>query len=159
MLGIVQGCLGTSVHSGSPPLRGYHQEWTDSKPKVFPGNSIVALVLFSVTLGALGQLCMKQGMSEIGAVTLRLSEVLPILGRLLQGAFVPLGILLYAVSMISWLVVLSRVELSYAYPMISLGYVAVVLLSYLVLHEPLSAAKLVGVGVICIGVLILSRHS
>ena len=119
----------------------------------------MALVLFSVTLGALGQLCMKQGMSEIGVVTLWLSEVLPILGRLLQGAFVPLGILLYAVSMISWLVVLSRVELSYAYPMISLGYVAVVLLSYLVLHEPLSAAKLVGVGVICIGVLILSRHS
>jgi len=115
-----------------------------------PGTTIA----ISILLGVFGQLALKKGMSVFGAVE-KLSPG-TIIGMVTQ-PFVVAGLFLYAVSAVMWLVVLSKVELSTAYPMLSLGYVLVVLLSWLFFREGLSATKALGVLLICVGVALIGR--
>jgi len=115
------------------------------------------LILVSVILAVLGQLSMKQGMLKVGYVPLELAKFGSSFSRIITTPFVLLGLFLYGVSTMFWLVVLSRVELSYAYPMISIGYVLVVFLSWLLLHEHISSSKIFGILLICSGVLLISR--
>jgi len=119
--------------------------------------STFLLILFSVSPGAAGQIAMKRGMSLVGFVPLSsLKEILS-LCRVFGNPFVMLGLSLYGISAVSWLVVLSRADLSYVYPMISISYILVVFLSRLILHEPLSLNKLMGSLIICLGIWVLSR--
>ncbi|MBE3577838.1 MAG: EamA family transporter [Limnochordales bacterium] len=115
-----------------------------------PGTAIA----ISILLGAFGQLSLKKGITVFGSVD-KLSPGCII--SMLTQPFVAAGLLLYAVSAVLWLVVLSRVELSTAYPMLSLGYVLVVLLSWLFFRESLSLIKVLGVLLICAGVALIGR--
>ena len=117
--------------------------------------STFLLILFSVTLGAIGQIALKKGISLVDFTFLNVSKAIISLEEAFKNPFIILGFSLYGISAVSWLVVLSRVELSYAYPMISISYILVVLLSRLILHEPLSFSKLVGTLIICLGIWIL----
>ena len=94
------------------------------------------LLLFSITLGSFGQICMKLGIAgeRIEMVYSPIQTVLNILAFMIR-PYVLLGLCLYVVSTFSWLLVLSRVRLSVAYPMISMSYVLVVILSAAILHE------------------------
>jgi len=76
---------------------------------------------------------------------------------MLTEVFVLLGIFLYLISTIFWLAALSRVDLSYAYPMISIGYVLVLVLSWAIFNERLAFIRIAGVILICFGVLLVSR--
>ena len=118
-----------------------------------------ALILLCVCLGAVGQIALKQGMLNIGHLELRFPMMLLTFSRVLVNPLVVVGLGLYGLSALLWLVVLSRVELSYAYPMISLNYVLVIGLSWAIFHERLSWSKLLGTLMICLGVRVLSRHS
>ncbi len=115
------------------------------------------LILVSVLLGAVGQLSMKKGMSYLGPISLNLSTLFVNLTRMLTSPFVLLGLFLYAISAVLWLAVLSRVQLSYAYPMISIGYVLVLMLSWIFLNERLAYLRILGVLLICCGVFLISR--
>ncbi len=115
------------------------------------------LILGAVFLGVLGQLSMKHGMSHVVLRTGAAAELVTSLARALIQPFVTAGVALYAVSALVWLVVLSRVELSFAYPMVSVGYIAVVILSRLIFHEQVSAVRVLGTLVICFGVVLISR--
>jgi multidrug transporter EmrE-like cation transporter len=111
------------------------------------------LALASIGLSAVAQLLMKIGMTAVrsGAVSGG--------GSLLVAAFlsphVLAGLAAYGISAILWLLVLSRLPLSLAYPLVSLGFIAVVILSALILHEPVSAIRMAAVALIVCGVLIL----
>lgn len=111
------------------------------------------LVVFSVSMGVAGQLLMKQGM--VAHPNLRL-EVTAIARVLLQ-PYVIAGFACYAIASLSWLVVLSRAPLSVAYPMLSLGYAAVAVLSWQLFGEALTGGKLAGIIAILIGIILLSR--
>jgi multidrug transporter EmrE-like cation transporter len=116
-----------------------------------------SLIVTSILLGAFGQLSMKKGMAELGAMSVGLSTLTGNIVKILSSPFVLLGLFLYVVSTFFWLAVLSRVELSYAYPMISVGYVVVFILSWLLLQERLPLIRIIGLALICIGVLVVSR--
>jgi drug/metabolite transporter (DMT)-like permease len=79
------------------------------------------------------------------------------LGSAVSNYYVLLGFLLYFISAISWLIILSRVNLSIAYPMISVGYIVIVLVSKYVLHEEVTALAIVGTLLICFGVFLILR--
>lgn len=115
------------------------------------------LIFTSVLLGALGQVSMKKGMMYLGSISLKFSTLFPSLARMLTSPFVLLGIFLYAVSTIFWLTVLSRVDLSYAYPMISISYVLVLILSWVFFNERLAFMRILGILLICGGVFVISR--
>jgi len=96
-------------------------------------------------------------MTKKGEILISAEEILPILVSILTRPFVLLGLFFYAVSTIFWLIVLSRVELSYAYPMLSLGYVLVVFFSWILWREQISSLRILSLLLICGGVILLSR--
>jgi multidrug transporter EmrE-like cation transporter len=115
------------------------------------------LILTCVTLGVCGQLLLKHGMSANPDRVDQIAEVIP---RLLRAAVNPVvlgGFLLYGVSAALWLIVLTRADLSYAYPLLSMGYVLVVLLSRVLFHETVTPVRFLGTLVICLGVFLISR--
>lgn len=113
------------------------------------------LLAISISLAIAGQLLMKQGMMIFGKFPVR-----ELLGRLMPIVFQPyvfIGLACFAVSSIFWLVVLSRIELSFAYPMVSVAYVVVALFSYFIFKENVSLIRWIGILIICLGVYLVSR--
>ena len=115
------------------------------------------LIVICVVLGICGQLLLKQGMSSDPDRVDRVDEVLPRLMKAAMNPVVIAGFLFYAVSAALWLIVLTRNELSYAYPLLSMGYIAVVVLSRVFFHESVTATRFLGTLVIAVGVWLISR--
>lgn len=114
----------------------------------------LVLILGAVCLGVVGQLLMKSGMNRVGTID---HWGLPTLIRVFSCPYVLLGFASYGLSSLAYLMALSRLELSVAYPMIGLGYVLVVLLSALLLRESVSAVRWLGVLLIVAGVWLVGR--
>jgi multidrug transporter EmrE-like cation transporter len=114
------------------------------------------LILTCVCLGVIGQFLLKHGMSS-GDVVDEVAEVMPRLIRAATNPVVILGFACYGISAALWLIVLTRADLSYAYPMLAMGYILVVLLSRVILHESVSPARFLGTLVVAFGVWLISR--
>jgi drug/metabolite transporter (DMT)-like permease len=117
------------------------------------------LLLFNLILGSFGQLCLKEGLPR--DLTKNSTSLLDTLTRVLHAMMNPyvlLGLGLYVLSVFTWILLLSKVRLSVAYPMISISYFFVVALSVLILHEHVhwvyaaSGLALISAGVTFIGV-------
>ena len=120
------------------------------------GRSIL-LVVVSVVIGLAGQLSLKLGMNQLGQLDLSsVAIVVRTFVRVLTTPLVIAGLACYAVSAMVWLVVLSRVDLNYAYPFLALMYVLIPLASKFVLHEQVPARRWLGVAVVVIGVVLVS---
>ena len=110
-------------------------------------QQVIPLVLMAVTLGACGQLSLKQGMTSYGSV----NSLLRLLGAFTEWR-VLLGFALYGVGSLLWLKILSMANVSYAYPFLALSYIVVVLLGWRLLGEQVTLLSVAGLGLICIGV-------
>ncbi|MHB8896369.1 MAG: EamA family transporter [Candidatus Geothermincolia bacterium] len=124
----------------------------------------VALLVISIGLAVTGQLAMKSGMNKVthdGKTPLEFKEFghpLTLVKRVVKdGPWAIVGIILYAVSAVFWLVVLSRVALSVAYPIVAVGYVFVVFYSRFVFKEPVKAVAWVGLALIVVGVALTAQ--
>jgi drug/metabolite transporter (DMT)-like permease len=114
-------------------------------------------VLISGVLGVTGQLVIKRGLVALGSQALRPDGVLGFLASLALNPMIVGGLAIYVLGTLFWLVALSRLDLSYAYPFASLNYVLVLLASWFVLGELPSATRLAGVALICLGVCAIAR--
>ena len=119
----------------------------------------VALTLSSVLLGVVGQLLLKAGMGRVGPLRLGGTSAVAVARRMFSVPQVWGGLSLYGVAMLFWLAALSRLELSYVYPFLSLSYVLIVLAARLFLREAVSPTRVVGVAAICLGVFLIARGS
>ncbi len=115
------------------------------------------LILFSVSLAVSGQIFLKKGMMDVGEIHLSLSTPVFLIKKIFSDFKLFLGFALFGISSFVWLVVLSKVALSLAYPMVSMGYVLTVLLSWQLLGETVSPLRWIALGVICSGVVLLAR--
>ncbi len=115
------------------------------------------LALISVALNAAAQLALKQGTRSIGMTAGSVSTGGAVLWRALFSAWIWVGLVSYVLSVALWILVLSRVQVSYAYPIVSLGYVMAAAAAWFLWREDLSAQRVVGIGVICLGVLLVAR--
>ena len=115
------------------------------------------MILLGVLLNAAAQLALKAGMNRIGHFDFALANALPIGWQVSTNPFVALGLVCYVVSVGVWLLVLSRVEVSLAYPMLSIGYVVNALIAWCFMGEALTATKIAGIATICFGVWLLAR--
>jgi drug/metabolite transporter (DMT)-like permease len=115
------------------------------------------LILFvSVAFAFGGQLMLKAAMNEIGRIGAQeLGSLGGTLGRAAREPRLWTGLMLFAVSALFWLVVLSRVPLSVAYPSVGMSYVFVVLFSRLWLHEHVPPLRWVGAGIVVVGIVIV----
>jgi drug/metabolite transporter (DMT)-like permease len=118
---------------------------------------VLSLILVDVALNVTGQLSLKYGMSKFGNFTLSLATLPPVFMKAATNLHVLLGLLCYGLGFMVWLIVLSKAEVSYAYPMISLGYVFTAILARMLLGEAVSATRMAGILITCLGVFIIAR--
>ena len=117
----------------------------------------IVYIMISVLAGAVGQIMLKKGMSSMGPLTFAFSELASMLWRIGTNLFVVGGLAIYVSGTVFWLMALSRVDLSYAYPFASLSYVVMLVASWLLFHEDISGMRLLGTLVIGLGVFLISR--
>ena len=117
----------------------------------------IPLILFTVLTNAAAQILLKKGMLVLGSFQFTMSSIGSVGPRLVLNPFVILGLLTFVVSMSSHMLVLSRVELSFAYPFLSLAYVVVAIYAYIVFNEDLNLYRIGGIALICLGTILISR--
>jgi drug/metabolite transporter (DMT)-like permease len=115
----------------------------------------VLLVLCSVAPAVAGQLLLKFAIARL-ALNMDTAGPVGYYVKLFTTPLVLLGFLMYGFSSLIWLFILSKLPLSLAYPLVSMGYVLVVFFSWLLLHEHVSSTRILGVVVICLGVTLLA---
>ncbi len=120
-------------------------------------NRYLPLILAGVLLNALAQLTLKQGMRSIGHFGFSLENLLKMALTIGLNPFVLAGLACYVISVVIWLLVLSRVEVSYAYPLLSVGYIVTALAGWLLFDEAMDLTRWSGIGVICYGVWLITR--
>lgn len=125
--------------------------------KLSLGSSIL-LILFSIFIAVAGQILLKIGVNRIGIVDFSGLEALKqLFFGVIKSPLVISGLFLYVISAAIWLVVLSAVDLSFAYPFIGLTYVMVLILSRFILKEDVNLIRWAGALIITIGVIVISR--
>lgn len=118
---------------------------------------VLGLILLDVALNVAGQLSLKFGMSKMGNFSLTLPALSSVFFRAATNPFVVLGLFCYGLGFMVWLIVLAKAEVSYAYPMISLGYVFTAVLAWQLFGENVTAFRMVGILVTCLGVFLIAR--
>ncbi|MHB8068270.1 MAG: EamA family transporter [Desulfobaccales bacterium] len=118
---------------------------------------VLALIFVDVILNVIGQLSLKYGMSQFGNFSLSLSTLPPVFLKAATNPNVLLGLVCYGLGFLVWLIVLSKAEVSYAYPLISLGYVFTAILARLMFGEAVSFTRMAGILVTCLGVFLIAR--
>ena len=115
------------------------------------------MILIGVLLNAAAQLFLKAGTNAIGALNFSRGELLK---TFLQVALQPniiAGLGCYILSVSIWIVALSRVPVSIAYPMLSIGYIVNAAAAYYLFGELISFQKIIGITIIIIGVILVGR--
>lgn len=115
------------------------------------------MILTPVTIGVIAQLLFKQGMMQMGEINMMSKGIFLQYFKIFTNPWVFFGLCMYFLSTVFWLYLISKVPLSFAYPMLSLGYVFVALASWLMYKEPISLVNWAGIFVIMLGVVLISQ--
>lgn len=116
-----------------------------------------SLVLCGVLLNAAAQLLLKAGTNAVGAFEFSRENILPVGWKLASEPHIMTGLACYVVSVVVWIMALSRAEVSIAYPMLSIGYVVNAIAAWYLFGEAMTMMRLGGIGFIIIGVFIVAR--
>jgi multidrug transporter EmrE-like cation transporter len=119
--------------------------------------SYFPLIMLGVLLNAAAQLFLKEGMRRIGHFEFVWANILPITIQVAGNLYVASGLLCYIISVVVWLLVLSRVEVSFAYPLLSVGYIVNAVAGYYLFQENLSLTRISGIMIICVGVYFVTK--
>ncbi|MBP3346219.1 MAG: EamA family transporter [Alphaproteobacteria bacterium] len=117
----------------------------------------ILLILSSVTLNALAQLFIRQGMIVRGKFAFGFEQVFSLVFGIFTNIYLLAGMFSYGISILLWMAVLSKVNVSLAYPFLSIGYIITAVLAYFIFNEPLTWQKIIGILIICVGVFVLSQ--
>jgi multidrug transporter EmrE-like cation transporter len=117
----------------------------------------LALILTGVLLNAAAQLLLKAGSRAIAGIEISAGNAWTLLERVAINPPIIGGLACYAISVVVWILALARVDVSVAYPMLSVGYVVNAVGAWLLFGESLGAARIAGIGVIIVGVWLVAR--
>ena len=118
-----------------------------------------AFLLTGVLLNAAAQLFLKAGTNATGVITLTADNWFGTLVKLATVPPIVAGIACYAVSVVVWILGLSRVPVSVAYPMLSLGYVVNAVAAQALFGEAVTLQRWIGIGFIVLGVWLVARSA
>lgn len=114
-------------------------------------------ILFTVMTNAAAQLMLKFGMMNLGPISFTADTAILRIFQIVFNPWVFAGLFTFVISMASHLYVLSKVDISFAYPFLSLAYVAVAIFAWLVFKEELGAFKIAGIALICVGTVLIAQ--
>lgn len=115
------------------------------------------MILSGVLLNAGAQLMLKAGTRVIGVIGATETGLVNTLTAVVLQPYIIAGLGCYVLSVGIWIVALSRVDVSIAYPMLSIGYVVNAFAAWWLFGETLTVMRLIGIGIILVGVFILAR--
>lgn len=116
-----------------------------------------ALIFTGVMLNAAAQILLKAGTNAVGHFEFSAENILPIGLKLVSEWHIIVALSCYVIGVVVWILALSRVPVSIAFPMLSMAYVVNAIAAWYLLGEAFNPIKLVGMGVIILGVVIISR--
>jgi len=119
----------------------------------------IPLILFTVLTNFLSQIMLKKGMTSIEKFDVSLSGVWHSGMAILFNPYVFFGLVMMVISMGSHLVVLSRVDISFAYPFLGLSFVLITAYGYFMLGEMVNSWRILGVLLICAGVALVAKSA
>jgi multidrug transporter EmrE-like cation transporter len=114
------------------------------------------LIFATVFFGVLAQLLLRSAMISIGSVATK-AELISALPAMISSVKLWFGALSFAVSFIFWIMALSKYEVGFAYAVYSLGFVLVAICSYFIFQEQMTPSKIIGIALICVGIICVSR--
>lgn len=121
------------------------------------GSKMVLIfwIIACIILAVLGQIFMKLGTKDVNGITIRklLSKEI---FSIIFNRYIFFGMFFYAVGWLLWLIVLSRAEVSYAYPFLSISYAIIAVVSWIFLGETMTLIKALGIILIMVGVILLN---
>ena len=117
----------------------------------------IPFILFTVMTNAAAQLLLKYGMITLGPITFSSDSIIQRVFQIVFNPWVFAGLAMFVISMASHLYVLSKVDLSFAYPFLSLAYVVVAVFAYFVFREDLNALRIAGIAFICVGTVLIAQ--
>jgi len=116
-----------------------------------------SLLMTGVLLNAAAQLLLKAGTNSVGVFEFSRANIGPIGWKLATEPHILGGLTCYVISVVVWIMALSRVEVSIAYPLLSVGYIVNAIAAWYLFGEAVSVTRLAGIGVIIVGVYIVAR--
>ena len=108
-------------------------------------------------LNAAAQLLLKAGTNAVGHFAFERENILPIGWQLATEPHIFTGLVFYVISVVVWILALSRIQVSIAYPMLSIGYVVNALAAWYLFGEAVTPMRLFGIGIIILGVFVVAR--
>ncbi|MBK9121864.1 MAG: multidrug resistance protein [Chloroflexi bacterium] len=135
------------------PVSPAESQTPDKRNQRAANVSAIGMILLSVFLSAGGQLLFKAAMNDFGVLELSI----PALLRLLSNPLLLLGLAVFFISAVLWLVALLRADLSFAVPFLSVAYILVLLGSVVLFQENISLLRLSGFAVIILGLFVIAR--
>jgi multidrug transporter EmrE-like cation transporter len=118
---------------------------------------VFLLAVGSISLNASAQIALRKTMLAVGGPPGSLEGVPAFAFAILTNSWFILGMACYAVSVGAWLIVLSKTEVSAAYPLLSIGYVITAIVGALFLGEHVTLARVAGIGLICGGLTLIAQ--
>ena len=116
-----------------------------------------SLLMTGVMLNAGAQLLLKAGTNSVGVFEFSRDNIVPIGWKLATEPHIVGGLACYVISVVVWVMALSRVEVSIAYPLLSVGYVVNAVAAYYLFGEAVTPLRLTGIGIIIVGVCLVTR--
>lgn len=117
----------------------------------------IVLLLVCVALNTIAQVLLKAGVKTVGAINFSWQNIGRAAWSLALEWHIFTGLVCYVMSVAIWLLVLSRTEVSVAYPMSSLGYIATAVVAWYLFDEPMTPMRVAGIIIIMIGVYLIAR--
>ena len=126
-------------------------------------NNLISIAL-TMVLSIAGQICLKYGVNQVGLFLSRNEALqglssqassMSLMLTYLQQPLIWLGLFLYGCGAVAWIIVLSKNEISFAYPILAFAYVVVTALGFILWQESVSPLRWMGVIVITLGVLLI----
>jgi multidrug transporter EmrE-like cation transporter len=115
------------------------------------------LLMTGVLLNAGAQLLLKAGTNVLGVITLTRDNCVETFAKMATQGYFVLGAACYGVSVVVWILGLSRVPVSVAYPLLSVGYIINAIAAHYLFGESVTLARWLGIGFIVVGVWLVAR--
>jgi drug/metabolite transporter (DMT)-like permease len=118
---------------------------------------VFSIALISVTLNALAQIALRKTMVTTSSLVEGSQGLVDHVGLILLSPWFIGGMMCFVVSLGLWMFVLGKVEVSQAYPLVSIGYILAAIIGHFYLGESVGMVRIAGIGVICVGIVIMAQ--
>ncbi|MBL0702540.1 MAG: EamA family transporter [Sulfurospirillum sp.] len=117
----------------------------------------ISIIILSLLMSSTAHIFLKKGMMTHAASEIKTDDFIGLVWTVGTNPWVMGGMFLHVSALVVWLWALSKVDISFAYPFLALGYVLVSTMAWFWLGEELNSTKILGMGIIIVGILVLAK--